>query len=280
MEKNKLKELSKNFLKEKYLFLAFNNFIGLKEFSGINLNNLSYLSLSHNNIYDISPLSQANLKNLNVLNLSFNKIKDISALEKIISEFLEELNLNNNDILDIKILEKTNFKELKILDLKVNQINYIDILEKSSFQNLEILDLSKNKIININPLSKVSFTETLKELYLSDNPIKDYQSLNLNYFPSLTKIRLLTSYGSNIIKYQLKILSIKLRLYGYELNKSNNKNSISILITPYNLIKNWENSENELFDYTNSFKIITNISSKKQDDIINFFFDEILEMTD
>jgi len=69
---------------------------------------------------------------------------------------------------------------------------------------------------------------------------------------------------NDIIKYQLKILSIKLRLYGYELNKSNNNNSISILITPYNLIKNRENYENESFDYTNSFKIITNISSKKK----------------
>ena len=283
LEKNKLNGLTKSFLKEigslEYLFLAFNNIIGIKEFSGINLHNLSYLSLSHNNIYDISPLSQADLKNLNVLNLSFNKIEDISSLGKVNCEFLEELKLNNNDISDIKIFEKTNFKGLKILDLKENQINYINILEKASFPNLEILDLSKNKIFSINPLSKVSFTETLKELYLSDNPFRDYDPLKLNYFPSLTKIRLLTTYKNDLMKYQLKILSIKLRLYGYELkNPNNNKNPISILITPFNLIKNWENLESESFDYTNSFKIITNINSKK-DDIINFFFDEILEMT-
>ena len=287
LEKNKLNGITKSFLKEigigklEYLFLAFNNIIGIKEFSGINLDNLNYLSLSHNNIYDITPLSEAGLKNLNVLNLSFNKIKDISSLQKINSEFLEELKLNNNDISDIKILEKTNFKKLKILDLKENQIDKIYVLEKASFPNLEILDLSKNKINNINPISNASFTETLKELYLSDNPIRDYDSLKVNYFPSLTKIRLLIPYKDDIMKYQLKILSIKLRLYGYELKKqnNNNKNQVSILITPFNLIKNWENLESESFDYTNSFKIVTNINSKK-DDIINFFFDEKLEMTD
>jgi hypothetical protein len=83
----------------------------------------------------------------------------------------------------------------------------------------------------------------------------------------------------DIVNNQLKILSIKLRLYGYKLNPSNKNNSISILISPFNLINNTEIYDNKSFDYTNSFKIITN-SNKTLQEIKHFFFKEILEMND
>ena len=282
LEENKLKEITKNFLKSlkeiEYLFLSYNQITSLKGFMNIDLNNLNYLSLSNNNILDISPLSEANLTNLNVLNLSSNKIFNISCLEKINSPFLEELYLNKNMISDIEIFQKTNFKELKILELKENNIQDIFGLTSANLHALEILNLSKNEIRNINVFASVPFEETLKELYLSDNKIKEFNLLHLKYFPSLSKISLSTN--DNNINIFLQILSIKLRLYGYTLNNEiNNSKSISLLIIPFNLVNNEEIRNTESFDYTNSFKIIASSETNKHD-IINCLYKNILEMTD
>ena len=281
LENNSLQNLDENCLKElsnlEYLFLSNNSINNFKAFTKINLRNLNYLSLSYNNITDFSNLSEENLNNLNTLNLSFNKIKDISCLEKIKMPYLEELKLNNNNINNIEIFEKTNFPKLKLLDLKYNKINKIHIFERVNFPDLEILNLENNNINDINSLKQVSFQESLKELYISNNPINEFNMLNLSYFPSLLKINLLT-FNNNIIDQQLKILSIKLRLYGYDLNEQKNIDSISILIAPFNIIKA-EIWDNKSFDYNNSFKIIANIGTYK-DEIIYFFFNKILEMND
>ena len=226
---------------------------------------------------DISCLSDVNLNNLNTLNLSFNKIKDISCLEKMKIPFLEKLKLNNNNIFSIETLERADFKELKFLDLKFNKINKITIFNTAHYPNLEILNLDNNNISNINPLKQVSFNETFKELYLSNNPINDFNMLNLTYFPSLEKINILTL-KNNSIDFQLKLLSIKLRLYGYNFNSENNIDAISLLIVPFSITKS-EIWDNKSFDYKNSFKIIINIGTS-QEEIIYYFFSKILEMND
>ena len=286
LEKNKLNNISKELLNAlsnlEYLFLSHNYIISLKSFSGMNLTNLNYLSLSYNNIYDFSPLSEADLSNLNVLNLSSNKIQNISCLEKMKLSFLEELKLNDNEIYDINILGTAKIPELKILDLKNNKIKSILIIESSKFPKLEILDLKNNDINNINPLKNVSFKETLKELDLSNNLINQFELLNLIYFPSLIKVSMFPLKDlkdNDAFNNQLKILSIKLRLYGYEMNQINKNDSISILISPFNVINNSEIYDNKSFDYTNSFKIVTN-PNKNMQEIIYFFFKKILEMND
>lgn len=63
------------------------------------------------------------------------------------------------------------------------------------------------------------------------------------------------------------------------MNPTNKNNLVSILISPFNLINNSEIYDNKSFDYTNSFKIITN-SNKNMQEIKYFFFKEILEMND
>ena len=282
LEDNKINDVSKNLLKVcsnlEFLFLSHNNIISISTFSDMNLNNLSHLSLSHNSIFNFSSLAKANLINLNILNLSFNKIEDISCLEKMKFPYLEELKLNHNNIDDISIFEKTNFPKLKVLELKYNKIENIGIIKNVHFPELEILNLENNKIENINTLKNVSFNETLKELNLSNNSIKYFEYLHLCYFPSLSKVNLL-SFKDDLTDYHLKILSIKLRLYGYDINDQNKDGKISILITPYNLINNSEIWDNKSFDYTNSFKIIAYKNTDEQE-IITFCLQHILEMKD
>ena len=190
---------------------------------------------------------------------------------------LEELKLDHNNILDINCFENFYFPELKILDLQNNKINIIKVFNKVNFHELEILNLNNNIISDINPLKQVTFKETLKELNLSNNPISDFNMLNLTYFPSLEKVNLLTL-RDNLIDSALKILSIKLRLYGYDLNTNNNTNSFSILIAPFSITKSdiWDNKS---FDYSNSFKIIANRGTNKEE-IIYYFYQKILEMND
>ena len=286
LEKNKLNEISNSFLKAisncEYLFLSYNQINNIDSFINADLNHICHLSLIGNKISDLSPLYKSRLNNLNTLNLSYNNISDISPLSKIKFSFLEELLLDNNKINNIQIFEKTSFPELLCLNLKNNNINDIRILSNSEFPKLESLDLTNNKIENINHLQKVKFSETLKELYLSDNPIKEFESLHLTYFPSLKKVNMLASNNNDNkinsdLNKKLKLLSIKLRLYGYEFNNQNKNDSVSIIITPYNLINNSSISDNQSFDYTNSFKIITN-SNTDEDKIYNYFYENILEM--
>ena len=191
-----------------YLVLSKNKIKEIKSLADIKFDNLSYLSLSHNIINDISTLSFSNLPSIKVLDLSFNQITNINSFEKMNFPILEELYLNNNKINDISVLEKTNFQVLKILELKNNYIKKIEVLEKVKYENLEILNFEGNKIIDINVFEKVNFINSLKELYLINNPIEYYDSLNLCYFHSLKKINLSKT------DQHLKIMSIKLQLYG------------------------------------------------------------------
>ena len=286
LEKNKLNDIPSSLLKTiskcEHLFLSYNQINNLNSFRNVDLNHICHLSLIGNNIKDLSPLYESKLNNLNVLNLSYNNIRNISPLSEANFPFLEELILDNNNINNIQIFEKTNFPELSLLNLKNNNIYDISVLSVAIFPKLEYLNLTNNKIKNINPLKNIKFSETLKELYLSDNPIREFIDLHLTYFPSLKKVNIIASNNNdktinNDLNKKLKLLSIKLRLYGYEFNNQNKNDSVSIIIVPYNLIKNSSISDNQSFNYTNSFKIITS-SNTDEDKIYNYFYESILEM--
>lgn len=272
LEKNEIKNVgSKNLLNSftnlEILILSSNLIYTINSLIDMKFNNLTYLSLSKNKIVDISFLSQSVIINLNTLNLSDNQIYDISSLEKMNFPYLEELNLKNNQIVNIDVFQKTNFPKLVKLLLNNNSIMDINIFEKNIFENLEILNLQKNKIKNIECLNNASFKITLKELYLSNNLIQIYESLNLCYFSSLKISDLSSSYQD------LKFLSIKLKLYGYKMN--NQINNISILFVPFNLIKKEDFTS---LNYKNSFKIIIN-KNNNIEEIKDFFFTTVLEMS-
>ncbi len=272
LEENEIKNVgSKNLLNSftnlEILILSSNLIYSIYSFIDMKFNNLTYLSLSKNKIVDISFLTQSEIRNLNTLNLSDNQIYDISSLEKMNFPYLEELNLKNNQIVNIDVFQKTNFPKLETLLLNNNSIIDINTFEKNIFENLEILNLEDNNIKNIQCLSNVSFKIRLKELYLSNNPIQLYESLNLCYFSSL-KISDLSSSDQN-----LKFLSIKLKLYGYKMN--NQINNISILFVPFDLIQKKDFTS---LNYKNSFKIITN-KNNDIEEIKDFFFKTVLEMS-
>ena len=260
------KKLLTNFNNLEYLFLCSNLVYNTNSFSDMNYNNLRYLSLLQNNILDISFLSECNLINLNILNLSDNQIYDISCLDKMNFPDLEELYMKKNKIIDISIFQKVHFPKLKKLFLNNNEIREINVFENNIFDNLEVLNLENNSIKNINYLEKVKFKSTLKELYLSNNPIELYDSLNLCYFSSL-KISDLSLSNDN-----LKILSIKLKLYGH--NMKNQKNNISILFVPFDLINI---KKYNFLNYINSFKILAN-KDNTIEEITHFFFKYVLEI--
>ena len=249
LENNKIKNLDilkNNILEELEIFLLYSNLINdLSSFKNKNFVNLNYLSLANNKIQNISYLTEAKLYHLEVLNLSNNIISDINCLIDLKTPELKELYLNGNKIIDIKSLENIHFS------------------------NLEILNLNNNNIDNINIFLNVKFQKTIKELYLLNNPIIYFNSLNLCYFQSLEKICL------PLDNFNFKILSIKLRLYGYEFENGDNINNvISIIYIPFELYQSYlqDMSNLNMFNYKNSFKIITN----KNTDIskLNIYFCE------
>ena len=247
IEKNNITKIDSNiknisiFQNLEFLFLSSNLIQNTKAFVKIEFRNLVYLSLSKNKINNILHLNSFNLKKLVILNLSYNEINDISSLDII---NLKELYLNNNKIDDI-----TSFK---------------------NFKYLEILNLENNLIKDINIFKEVKFLETIKQLYLNNNPIEQYEELNLSYFPSLKNISL------SSMNKKLKILSIKMKLYGYEIDNINSIEKISILLIPFNLSEVLNNDINK-YDYKNCFKIITN-KNVNEKYLFNYFIEEILEI--
>ena len=229
IEKNNITQIDSNknnipfYENLEFLFLSSNLIRTTKSFAKIQFMNLVYLSLSKNKINDISYLNSLNLKKLVTLNLSYNEICDISPLNIV---NLKELFLNNNKIKTISSLKKY-------------------------FKCLEILNLENNLIEDINVFKDIKFLETIRELYLDFNPIEEYEELNLSYFPSLKKISL------SSMNKKLRLLSIKMKLYGYEIDNNDSIEKISILLIPFNLSGMLNNDINNC-DYKNCFKIIAN----------------------
>ena len=251
IEKNKIRNLdnleNESLKSVEVLFLSSNSFSDIKSFKNKNFENLRYLSLSKNNIEDISYLRIANLSNLTILNLSFNNIKEIDFLDKINIPYLKELYLNNN------------------------HIKKIDVLENIIFQNLEILNLESNQIIDINVFYKVKFQEKLKELNLANNPIKEYNYLNFCYFQNLKNIFF------NLNNLEFILLSIKIKLFGYEFEKGDDPDNMeSVLFVPFELFKTSSINTNQV-NYKNSFKIITN-KNYNFENLKKYFIEKILEI--
>jgi hypothetical protein len=142
-------------------------------------------------------------------------------------------------------------------------------LLNTNFKELEKLDLESNRIKDINIFAEVNFQQKLKELNLAKNPIIYYDNLNLSYFQSLEKIY----FNSNDPKFQ--ILSLKLKLFGYEFEKNEEdlNNNVSVLFVEEGISK---------FDivnlsYKDSFKIITN-RNVHIPNLQKFFIEKVLDM--
>ena len=105
-----------------------------------------------------------------------NKIDNII---KEIDTSKSTLNASKRDINDdgLEKISKIEYNNLKNLILASNNINNINSLINFEFGNtLEQLNLNNNKIKDIKPLEKIKFTK-LSYLYLMDNSISDISSL-------------------------------------------------------------------------------------------------------
>ena len=274
---NKIKDLSflnEKFPKLKFLIVEDNNIKDLDILKTNTLEELEFLSLYGNFFNNLHSFTKKNWTNLNYLSLSNNKITDISDLLKVNLPNLNVLNLSNNKIVNIDCFKELNFPELRELFLNNNKIEKINDI--TDFSNLEILNLGYNYISDINNLKYSKFKKKIKELYLSNNPIIDYNLLYLCYFQSLEKISLPLN-ESNIIDFQF--LSVNLKLYGYEFEKEDTRSNISAIFVPLDLYQSYllDNSNFNKFNYKNTFKIITkkNIYTEK---LKNYFIENILKI--
>lgn len=107
------------------------------------------------------------LKNLY---LNYCDIVDISPLKKC--KFIGELDLSHNHIIDISPLK--NVKRLFTLTLRYNKIN--DLSPLLSLPYIHSINARHNDVSNIKILLRFKSTN-LTQLYLGDNPIKDYSPI-------------------------------------------------------------------------------------------------------
>ncbi|XP_043941387.1 podocan [Protopterus annectens] len=157
------------------------------------IRNLEYLLLQNNKIKakDIHPLSFLGLKKLHTVHLYNNMLeripsglprraKTLMLLHNQITEIarddfsttyvLMELNLSYNKITSHKI-HKEAFRKLRMLESLDLSGNNLDRIPGGLPQNLQILKLKENDISIIPPGSLSKLTK-LKELYLSNNKLK------------------------------------------------------------------------------------------------------------
>jgi len=164
------------------------NMEGLRGFA-----NLEVLELYDNSIGKLQDLNNGENGepgfSLRILDMSYNVIRDMTPVQ--FCPNLVELYLAQNKIKQISGLK--NLSNLRKLDLGANRISVMEPNEISTLTNLEELWLGKNKIKKIQGLEKLtkllrldiqsnrltcvenltSQIDTLEELYLSGNGIKD-----------------------------------------------------------------------------------------------------------
>ena len=271
----------------KILILEFNNIksLNFKEIQPY-IENLENLYIGSNSIESITFISGINFSSLTCLSLYNNKINDLSPLKNSHIPFLETLNLSFNEIVDISPICNEGFNNLITIYLNNNQIQNINYLE-NSFPILEVLNMENNSIFDINVLDKVKFINNIKELYLNNNPIAKFEKLHLCYFPSIKKITLCKNTKEN---QNLSLLTIKLKLFGYEIDEEDSKNinkneiimnpneKISVLFIPDYCSHNIYKYINDLENINNIFKIIAN-SNVTKEELEKYFIDEILDIS-
>jgi protein phosphatase 1 regulatory subunit 7 len=118
--------------------------------------------------------------------LGANRISKIEGLETLIQ--LKELYLSENRIKTIENLDAN--INLTVLDIAKNQIEQLDNLQ--SLKNLNELWFNNNQIKNFDELNKLVSIETLRCIYVHDNPAFDreenYRSKVLLQLQQLTQL--------------------------------------------------------------------------------------------
>ena len=180
-------------------------------------NNLEKLNLEQNNISNIEALKTICCKNLIELNLRINHISDdmIACINNLEFACLETLDLSNNFFKNYKIFKSIeHFKKLKTFNINSNllsifsendtyNLNSLESINLANgvlsefdinitmkhfiFQELKKIDFSDNNIKTLSFLKDINL-DSIEEIILNNNEIKDEDLEYLNRFPSLKMI--------------------------------------------------------------------------------------------
>ena len=219
-----------NLTKLKSLDLSFNKITKIECLSS--LTQLEKLYLSSNEIKRIEGLDT--LIDLKILELGSNEIRVIENIDKL--EKLEELWLGKNKINKMQISRK--FEKLRLLSLQSNRLkewcnelfinapslqqiymsnNYLtdipDEVMKTIPPSVIELDLASNKLTKV---PKFGALTQLKELWMNDNNIDDFESLdNLASCPNLETVYLERNKVQSLVpvEYIRKVKSVCKKLF-------------------------------------------------------------------
>jgi Leucine-rich repeat (LRR) protein len=176
---------------------------------------LKTLNLSNNVITDLATEAFYRLKVLEVLDLSNNRIAFINQSSFNDLGKLEKFNFARNrfQILDFSLFSKS--PHLLTMNFSLNQINRATFSTSIRWNYLTTLDLSNNKIYQIGTYIKSQRFPNLKDLILSEAPMKpDSSSTSSNQHNNITQDSQLakTDY-EEVVKMKSKRTEIFLILY-------------------------------------------------------------------
>lgn len=154
---------------------AFNGLTGLK-----------FLSLSANNIATINMNIFAQLSQLEILELSDNKIMDLSHTTFQFMPLLSQLSLDGNQIASWNSSILASNQQLEIIRLNGNKIQNLDGNTFSGLPNLITLLIGNN----IETIPMFVNPGELKNLSLSNNPIKEVSAISFQNLRTLEKLYL------------------------------------------------------------------------------------------
>lgn len=188
-----------------------------------NLYALKEVQLSGNMITDVHP-SISNCTAIHTLQLSNNRLKSFPDVSRDAFPYLTNLNLSNNLLENLPDI--SNIESLTILDLKRNKLMYspdlsrfralisLDLSENNlnTFPerlpvngSLDRLHLSHNKITVIDTVSLLRLRDTLTELHINDNKIKDLP-MEIGYLNRLALLNI-SNNDMNDLPYSLGYIS-------------------------------------------------------------------------
>ncbi|ELU08135.1 hypothetical protein CAPTEDRAFT_71429, partial [Capitella teleta] len=150
-----------------------------------NLTRLFKIELSGNQISSIET-SCFKGTTLRWISLNNNKLTDFPDFSEV-KDTIEEVYINNNEIKNISRMDIANLTRLFKIDLSHNQISSI---ETSCFKGttLRWISLNNNKLTDFPDFSKVR--DTIEEVYINNNEIKNISRMDIANLTSLFKIDL------------------------------------------------------------------------------------------
>ena len=221
-------------------------------------NNLITLDLNNNKISTIEVLTKIKFPNLEVLNVACNPIDD-SNIKYFLSlnlPSLTDLNVYQNRLTDIRFFTINNDKKMPKLRLLYAGFNYFNFSKETveacnkhfDFSSVEEIGLSR-KVFKNTTIKYLKYfnLKNCKELYLSDNNIKDLNFIEKLDLPKIEEIWL----KSNEIEDFTPLKHLKtLKKIVLENNKINNIEGLDDFVNSFPKVQNNYDPNSEILTST------------------------------